>query len=500
MAAILSKLRTVAALPGPQGLPVVGSFFEVDFESFHQDLERWAEEFGSIYRIRLGPRSLVVTSDADTIKRMHRERPDTFRRTQRLAAAIEEMGFKGVFSAEGDDWRRQRKLVAMALNTAHLKPFFPKLMVTTQRLLARWERAAASGATVDLCRDLMRFTVDVTTQIAFGIDVNTIETDGPVIQQKLDQVFPILNWRINAPFPYWRYFRLPQDRALDRALADIQVQVDGMIADVRQRMQADPSLFQSPTNFLEAIIAAKESQGVELSDADIFGNVCTLLLAGEDTTANTIAWAINFFIEYPALFARARAEVDAVLGEALLPGDIEHTAQLPFIEAFYNETMRLKPVAPLTAMEPLEDVELNGYRIPKGTIVLILTRRIAVDERRFGHAAQFDPDRWLKSDAERGCPHDTTAFLPFGTGPRFCPGRNLAVLEIRTALAMLCRNFDVRLANGAQPVEERLAFTMMPKNLMVRLSKREAKDPGQNYLGNTEGVPEWLQPGAIRGQ
>ena len=75
-------------------------------------------------------------------------------------------------------------------------------------------------------------------------------------------------------------------------------------------MAADPSLYQAPTNFLEAIIAAKETEGVEFSDADIFGNVCTLLLAGEDTTANTIAWAVNYFIEYPQHFARARAEVE----------------------------------------------------------------------------------------------------------------------------------------------------------------------------------------------
>ena len=475
MAAVRSALRAVSAMPGPRGLPVLGNLHEIDVESFHRKLERRGDVYGPIYRFRIGPRAIVVTGDADTIKRMHRERPDMFRRTRRLAEAAAEMGFNGVFSAEGDDWRRQRKMVAMALNTAHLKPFFPTLKTITARLLARWERAAAAGATIDLCRDLMRYTVDATTQLAFGIDVNTIETDGPVIQQKLDKVFPILNWRINAPFAYWRYLRLPKDRALDRALADIQVQVDGMIADVRRRMQADPSLYQAPSNFLEGIIAAQRSEGIEFSDADIFGNVCTLLLAGEDTTANTIAWAINYFIEYPQHFARARAEVDAVLEADALPQDIEQTAQLPFIEAFYTETMRLKPVVPLNAMEPLDDIEMLGYRIPKGTIIMMLTRHIAVDDTRFGHGAQFDPDRWLKSDAERGCPHDISAFVPFGSGPRFCPGRNLALLEIRTALAMLCRNFDVTLANGAQPVEERLAFTMMPKNLMVRLRKREAK-------------------------
>lgn len=473
MAAVQSELRAVAAMPGPRGLPLLGSILDIDLEVFHQRLERWADQYGNLYRFRMGPRSIVVTSDADTIKRMFRERPDLFRRTRRLADAVSEMRFNGLFSSEGENWRRQRKLVAMALNTAHLKPFFPKLRMITTRLLARWERAAAEEAVVDLCRDLMRFTVDVTTELAFGLDVNTVETDGPVIQQKLDKVFPILNWRVNAPFPYWRYLRLPKDRELDRALVDIQAQVNSMIADVRRRMEADPTLFQAPTNFLEAIIAAKETEGIEFSDADIFGNVCTLLLAGEDTTANTIAWAINYFIEYPSHFARARAEVDTALAGAALPQEIEQTAQLPFIEAFYNETMRLKPVAPLNAMEPLEDIEVNGYRIPKGTIIMMLTRRIAVDDARFGHAAEFDPDRWLKSEAERGCPHDTSAFVPFGSGPRFCPGRNLALLEIRTVLAMLCRNFEVTLADSARPVEELLAFTMMPRNLQVRLRKRQ---------------------------
>ena len=473
MAAVRPELRAVAAMPGPRGLPLIGSILDIDLKVFHQRLERWADQYGNLYRFRMGPRSIVVTSDADTIKRMFRERPDLFRRTQRLADAVSEMHFNGLFSSEGEDWRRQRKLVAMALNTAHLKPFFPKLRLITTRLLARWERAAADEAVVDLCRDLMRFTVDVTTELAFGLDVNTVETDGPVIQQKLDKVFPILNWRVNAPFPYWRYLRLPKDRELDRALVDIQAQVNNMIADVRRRMEADPALFQAPTNFLEAIIAAKETEGIEFSDADIFGNVCTLLLAGEDTTANTIAWAINYFIEYPQHFARACAEVDAALAGAALPQEIEQTAQLPFIEAFYNETMRLKPVAPLNAMEPLEDIEVDGYRIPKGTIIMMLTRRIAVDDARFGHAAEFDPERWLKSEAERDCPHDTTAFVPFGSGPRFCPGRNLALLEIRTVLAMLCRNFEVTLADSARPVEELLAFTMMPRNLQVRLRKRQ---------------------------
>ena len=472
MAVVHAQLESIESLGGPRGLPLVGSLFDIDFKAFHRRLEDWCEVYGPIFRIRIGPRTIIVIAETETIKRMFRERPDVFRRTRALESATVEMRLTGVFSAEGDNWRRQRKIVALALNTAHLKPFFPKLLVTAERLKRRWETAADAGTAVDLCRDLMRFTVDVTTQLAFGIDVNTVETDGPVIQQNLDKIFPMLNWRINAPFPYWRYFRLPKDRELDRALGDVQKQVDQMIADVRARMAADVSLFEKPTNFLEAMIAAKEAEGLELSDAEIFGNVCTVLLAGEDTTANTIAWAVNYFIEYPVHFARARAEVDGIVAPEELPREIEQTAQLTFIEAFYNETMRLKPVGPINAMEPIEDVDLMGYRIPKGTVIMLLTRHIAVNDAQFGDGSRFDPERWLTLDAERQCPHDTTAFIPFGTGPRFCPGRNLALLQIRTVLAMLCRNFDVALVDPNLRVGEKLAFTMMPTNLIVQLKRR----------------------------
>ncbi|MBK6656865.1 MAG: cytochrome P450 [Proteobacteria bacterium] len=123
MVAVNAKLRAVSAMPGPRGLPLLGSIHEIDLKAFHQILEGWAADYGKLYRFHMGPRAIVVTSDAETIKRMFRERPDLFRRTRRLANAVSELRFNGLFSAEGDDWRRQRKLVAMALNTAHLSRF-----------------------------------------------------------------------------------------------------------------------------------------------------------------------------------------------------------------------------------------------------------------------------------------------------------------------------------------------------------------------------------------
>ena len=468
-----SRLKAYRALVGPPGLPVAGNLFQVlPLTSFHETLEGWADRYGPLYRMRIGPMRMAVVSDPDTVKRMHRERPHRFRRTRGLQAVAAEMRLNGVFTAEGDDWLRQRKIVVLALNTAHLKSFFPRLAVTAGRLMRRWERAADGQEPVDLCRDLMRLTIDVTTQLAFGVDFNTLETSGPVIQQDLDKVFPMLHRRINAPIPYWRYVRLPKDRELDRALHRIRARVDEIIREARERMRAEPALYTSPTNFLEAIIAAKEVKGLSVSDEDIFANVCTLLLAGEDTTAHTIAWTVSFFLRYPEHFARARAEVDTVIAPAASVEKIEQATRFPFIDAFFNEAMRLKPVAPITSMQSIEDAEILGHLIPPEIVIITLNRRLATRDEHFGNAARFDPERWLRSDTERGCPHDTSTFLPFGGGPRFCPGRNLALLQIRTVLAMLCRNFDLELERPGRPIEEKLAFTMMPANLVVRMKRR----------------------------
>lgn len=462
----------LADLPAPGGWPLLGNYPQIDFQEFHCQLERWAEEYGRVYRFRLGPGHFVVFSDLDASSVLLRERPERFSRRRALEQIFDELGFNGVFSADGEDWRRQRRIVITALNSAHLHPFYGAMHATTARLLERWNRAADTAAPVDLCADLMRYTVDITTQLAFGIDFNTIETDGPVIQHQLDKVFPMLNRRLGAPFPYWRYLRLAKDRELDAAVGAIHARIAEIIAQCRARLDAEPALLQTPTNFLEAMIAAQVSEQLPFSDDDIIANVFTLLLAGEDTTANTLAWAIRFFIEHPDLMSRVRAEVDTALGTASIPPTHDVATGLTLVEAFANETMRLKPVAPILVFEAKDDTEVGGVAIPAGTSIVLLARHIATSEAHFSDATRFDLDRWLERAPGSTRQHNQKAFIPFGGGPRFCPGRNLALLEIKVVLAMLLKHFDVALANGGQPIEERFAFTMSPTNLWVRFARR----------------------------
>ena len=246
-----------------------------------------------------------------------------------------------------------------------------------------------------------------------------------------------------------------------------------MVRETRERMKENPQLMDLPTSFLEAILSAVEREESGFSDEEVFANAGTLLLAGEDTTANSIAWCIHYLTKYPEYFGRIRSEVDALVQPGSSVLDLDQTNSLPILDAFTNEVMRLRPVAPLMAVEANFDVDIMGYQIPKGTTVHILARKMATLNSNFVNASEFDPERWLEVESLTHSPHNRRAFIPFGAGPRLCPGRNLALLEIRMVLAMICRNFDLEAVQGDNTVTERMAFTMMPANLRVRLNRRK---------------------------
>ena len=466
------ELRLLRDLPGPRGLPVLGNLLQIRLDRLHLRLEEWADRHGPMFGIRIGPQRIAVISDRTAIQRILVQRPDGFRRTAMLEEVAIEMRLKGVFAAEGEDWRRQRRIVIAALNRARLERLFPSLAIIVGRLQRRWAAAADRAESVDLCRDLMRVTVDVTMQLAFGVDANTLETPGPVIQRHLDKVFPVVHRRVNAPFPWWRYISLPSDRVLDRALDALEEEVGAMVRETRERIKAEPERRHAPTNFLEAIVGEVETEDSGFTDAEIFANAGTLLLAGEDTTANSMAWMVHYFTKYPEHFERVRREVDTLVAPGTVIESLEQTKELPVLDAFCNEVMRLKPVAPLQVVETVSAVEILGCHLPKGTPIMMLVRHMATRDENFGDGARFNPDRWLVAQDASPCPHDRRAFVPFGGGPRLCPGRNLALLQIRTVLAMLCRNFEVEPARPSREVEEHLAFTMMPAQLSVRLRRR----------------------------
>jgi len=448
-------------LPGPTGLPLLGNV-GIDTVHFHQQLEKWAREYGPIYRMRLMERRFVITSRRADIAQILHDRPDQWRRSRRVASILEEAAAVGVFAAEGEEWRRQRKLVMHALTPEVINRFHPRLTAMAERLRLRWQGAGEAGQPQRLLRDLKAFALDVAIGMAMGQDQDMVQHEDNPLQQDIEFVFTQVARRLVAPVAYWRTVKLPSDRATEAAGQRIRLAVDGFVADARTRLAANPALYDKPDNLLEAMLAAADIPGSGISDETVRANAIIMVFAGEDTTANTIAWLLYLLSRNPQAAMRLAEEADAA----------DSAGQMPYLDACIQESMRLKPVAPILGAEAVRDVALDGVQVPAGTVAFMLLRHAFEREVPLPDGADFRPERWLDPVMKQTLEDPARKMVPFGGGPRFCPGRYLAMSEIRVLMSMVVRSFTIEAVPGAPPVEEMFTVTMTPSALPVLLRPR----------------------------
>ncbi len=476
------KLRSLDSLPGPSGWPLLGNLLEVDLARLHSVLERWCAQYGELYTFRLGPQRFLSVGDAELCRRIFQDRPDDFRRMHTMESVARELDMHGVFSAEGADWQRQRKLIMPAFKDENLANAFAVLQRITQRLVEHLRKLARTGEPVDVLHHLMRYTVDVMAAVAFGRDMNTLERGPDELQRDFETIFPMLLRRVNAPFAYWHYLKLPADRRLDRALAHAREILTPLIDGTRAQLAREPQRAQKPATLLEAMVVAAsddESNAPRLSDEEVLANVVTLLLAGEDTTANTLAWLFYYIAGEPEVQRELQREADGVLGSASVLPRHTQASELRYLGAATHETLRLKSPAPFVSLEAVRDVVIGDVQVPAGTPVFLLTRHFALQEGNFPQPQRFDPQRWLGGPGAPERTHLARASLPFGAGPRICPGRQLALLECSLVGSAIAKSFELSLPEGLT-VSERFDFAMEPEGLRVVLRERRATQTAQS--------------------
>lgn len=470
-----SPAQTIDQLPVPKALPVIGNLHKLtDPTQMHLTLAAWARELGSMYRVRLGPwRTLVIVSDPGLVNDILKERPHTFRRWSHQERILTEVfgvqdpeNDNGLFLAEGESWRLQRRMAMGALNSNHLQRYFSSIRTSGLRLHARLEASAGREVGTDIVDALYSFAVDVTSGLVFGQDLNTLERGENELGRHFGVLMEETIQRFLAPVPYWRLpIRLPRVRKAAASAEALDAAVVRFIAEGRARVAARPELLEAPENLLDAMIAAQRSDGV-LTDEQLKTGVISLLVAGEDTTAHTLGWAVWLLAGRPEVQRRLADEARAAFGDEPFPADHGTIDSLEYAEAVMREALRLYAVAPMLAVEALTDTTVGGTTIPKGTALGVMLREAA--RGHGGDAAEFRPERWIDDGPT---PPKT---LAFGSGPRFCPGRNLAMIEVKAALAMIAKDFEISLDPHAPPVREELTLTVAPAGLQVRLKRRVA--------------------------
>lgn len=461
-------------LPGPKKTPIFGNFTQISPESFHTNLEQWAKEYGSAYQMTLLNKQYLVISDPKVGLEIIKQRPKLFNRTERLEWLFEDLGFHGVFSSNGDKWKRQRRLIMPAFSYSTLANFVPHLKSLSINLQTAVDKKIASGEAFDVHRLLQHFTIDITTSLVFGYQTNMLSGNADTsLRDNIDRLFHALNKRGKYPFPWWRYIRTPETRRIDKAREEVYQLAVSMIAKAKKELADDKELEEEPQTILQAMIVASDSEDNKLTDEELFANILTLLLAGEDTTSNMLAWTLYYLAKNPSLQQQVIDEVSRVCDGDIETLDLAALEQFEFIEAILREGLRLKGTAPLISAEPTEDTILsNGIKLPKGTAIFILTRPGGLDEKVVECPEKFNPERWQSKPDKPVCPHLQSSHIPFGAGARHCPGERLAMMEGKAVIARLCWYYVITQPKEAPEVGEEFAFTMRPTNLQLSLIPR----------------------------
>ena len=275
--------------PGPKPKPIVGNLLDIPSGKLHETFENWLDQYADPFQIHLMASPCIVSSDINFINYALKERPKGFKRSTRLSALMNEIGMNGVFAAEGEDWERQRKIIADALKPARIKQFLPQLQSITKNTVAKME----AEKSIDALLWTQRFTIAVTTALTFESpstrSSHNLSESTEALQTHLRVFFPRVAARMQAIIPWWRLWKTPGARAIENASHGIRNILAGLLAHGREVVNSNAD--ESEYSFLEFLLAAG------FSDDVIFANALTMLLAGEDTTANTLSWALYYLAQ-----------------------------------------------------------------------------------------------------------------------------------------------------------------------------------------------------------
>jgi cytochrome P450 len=306
----------------------------------------------------------------------------------------------------------------------------------------------------------MRLTLRIVGKTLLGID----------IAEGADQLGRLVTAMLRCTDEMLRSIVLLPDWVPTARVRRLRQTVAGMHEMVQRIIEERRRSGGDHGDLLSMLLLARDDAGAGMSDEQVRDEVLTMILAGHETTANTLAWALYLLSQNPAAGQALHAEVTTVLGDRA--PTLADLPNLPLCEHVLKESLRLYPPAPVLSRQALADTEMvGGYAIDPEAMIVMSPYYMHRDPRFFIEPLRFWPERWaggLERSLPRGC------YFPFGDGPRICLGQQFAMLEARLVLATLVRRFRYTLPPGHQ-VEEEAAVTLRPRGgLRMRLGAETA--------------------------
>ena len=417
--------------------------------------------------------NLLLVNEPAAVRQVLVSEVEAFPKHPYMLWILEPLIGRGIFAVNGEEWAQQRRLLDQAFQMAQLQRVLPQMAAACQASLARLEAQAAgdlvAGRSVDADAEMTLVTADVIVRTILSRSLEGAEAEA------IFAAFTRYQKRAGRALML-RLLRLPR-RPLQGYLARDAAPIRAWLAAAIDARLNAPAGHAPGDDLLAALIEARDPEtGACFSREELVDQVCVLFLAGHETSASALGMAVYLLGCFPEVQQRLRAEVLEVLGSRAgapdQPLGFEDLRQLSYGAAIFNETLRLYPPLSFFSRESQANNELAGSRCPMRALVTISPWVIQRHEQHWSEPNAFRPERFL-SDAtadDRRWARD--AFLPYGLGPRKCPGAAFAQQEALLVLAELVRRFEVLPDPGHEP-ELVARLTLRSRNgIRVRLRAR----------------------------
>lgn len=399
----------------------------------HPALDVIAERYGPVCALGAGPLRLVVIGSPRLIRDLLMQPNDRFRYATPLSPFPFVVGKTTMISSDGSQHRRRRGAVQQAFGRRRLSRWIPMIVERTDEAVDDLLVAGDPAEPVDMYAVGRRLLIEIVVRALFGerLVAHTAEIDHR-FECSQEYLSSPLYRQIPHPLPFTRRAGVRRDRRVLDAL------IDTAIADSRSEWKDADQLDRS-SDVLDSLV-----HDGDLSDAEIRDQVKTLIGAGYDTTASSLAWLLWEATTHPQMWRRLADEADAVLGGrgGNNSPDDRSLAALGTANRVMRESLRLHPASGISAREAAVDVNVGPFRIEKGSLVLWSPYLAGRDPDTWAQPEIFDPDRLLDlDDAQRALADD--AWTPFGRGPRMCIGFALAQMELTLVAARLAQRLTL---------------------------------------------------------
>lgn len=482
-----TKEHSIEGIPlPPSTLPVLGNTLDVinNYDTFHDWVTEQSRHFGGKpWRIKVpGRADIVFITNLQAFEDVAKTQFDVFGKGEDLRDLLEDFLGKSMIINDGEAWRFQRKVFVSLFSARALRENVTAVIrKNALKLTKLFDRAAAEDHALDVFKLVNSFTIESFAEIGFGYHLGSLDAGVPhEFELAFDRVDHRATKRYTLPVWLWklqRWLNVGEEAQYRRDMNTINSAVMGIIEDnLAKRARGE----QTDGKDMISLALNSAAEGELQDPADLLSIAIGALVAGRDGTAQTLAWMLHYFAENPRVEAKVRAELQEKLPAIVNKDDMEsffptseQVTDLVYLEACIKETLRFYSSGSFNVKQALQDTFLSdGTFIPRGTQCVISGYAMGRLETIWGpDATSFRPERFIDEQTGKLINFSSTQFTMFHAGPRMCPGRNVAILEIKIVMAGLLRRFKFSEAPG-QTVTYARAITMpMRDPYMVQIQR-----------------------------